>query len=173
MEEDTLWPWVSQRDVSWGCSSWQSPCPADVHLAAEMKADTLCWRNGVKLRLVPLKRSVLLLPKLLCQQSDPRAMEKSAVAVSGRGEAAHGHSALTLCCLPLDVELLWTFCSSVLSSSSSFVEPMEWERKPWIPESHEDPALGSFPGHAREDTGSAVLLVRQKLLRAHSKLTIL
>lgn len=44
VEEDTLWPWVSQRDVSWGRSSWQSPCPADVHLAAEMKADTLCWR---------------------------------------------------------------------------------------------------------------------------------
>lgn len=141
MEEDTLWPWISQQDVSWGCSSWQSPCPADVHLAAEMKADTLCWRNGVKLQLVPLKRRLLLLPKLLCQQAHPRLKEKCAVSPSRRGENAHGENTLSLCCLARDVELLWTFCSSTLSSSSSFVEPKQWERKPQIPESHEDPAL--------------------------------
>lgn len=53
-----------------------------------MKADTLCWRNGVELQLVPLKRSVLLLPKLLCQQSHPWLMEKCAVILSCSGEGA-------------------------------------------------------------------------------------
>ena len=48
----------------------------------------------------------------------------------------------------------------------------------WVPQRTLPFALGSyrdgsFTDHVGEDTGSAVLLVRQKFLHAHSKLTVL
>lgn len=55
------WPWVSETGHILGPlrELAESPSPADVHLAAEMKTGTLCCRYRVKLQLVPLKRSIL------------------------------------------------------------------------------------------------------------------
>lgn len=83
---------------------WQGPSPADVHPAAGMKTGTLCGRYGGKLQLVPLKRSILPLRKLLCHRPDRRVMQKRALSPSPAEEAmAHGHAAPTLLCLLVDV----------------------------------------------------------------------